>query len=145
MFLLKPNSDKIKFLKIRKQKKSRLLKNTNRKLLAGVFGLQCIEFVKITPKQLEAARRAITRKIKANYKGKIWRRQYPNVPLTAKPLKTRMGKGTGKLDLWVCKLYPGQILFEIRGIPRQIAIEAFTAVQPRLPIKTKILFKTFSV
>jgi large subunit ribosomal protein L16 len=103
----------------------------------GDFGLQATEEGRLTARQLEASRIAISRSIKRG--GKIWCRVFPNTPVTKKPAETRMGSGKGNPELWVARVLPGKILFEMNGVTKEQAEEAFTRAMHKLPFKTKVL------
>ena len=106
-------------------------------LAFGEFGLKALEPERVTARQIEATRRAITREMKRQ--GKVWIRVFPDVPVSAKPIEVRMGKGKGSVDRWVSRVAPGRILFEIDGVPEDIAREALRLGAAKLPIKTKII------
>ena len=99
----------------------------------GQFGLKAVERGRITARQIEAARRAMTRYVKRD--GKIWIRVFPDKPITQKPLEVRMGKGKGSVEYWVAQVQPGKILFEMEGVPRELAMEAFNLAKAKLPFK----------
>lgn len=103
----------------------------------GSFGLKALEPERVTARQIEATRRAITRSMKRQ--GKVWIRVFPDVPVSAKPIEVRMGKGKGSVDRWVARVKPGKILFEIDGVPEEVAREALSLGAAKLPIKTKIV------
>lgn len=103
----------------------------------GDFGLQAAEEHRMTARQLEAARIAISRSIKRG--GKIWCRVFPDRPVTKKPAETRMGSGKGNPELWIARVLPGRILFEMNGVTREQAQEAFRLASHKLPFKTKFL------
>ncbi len=103
----------------------------------GDFGLQATEEGRLTARQLEAGRRAISRAVKRG--GKIWCRVFPDVPVTKKPAETRMGSGKGNPEFWVAKVLPGKILFEMNGVTKEQAQEAFDRAAHKLPFKTKLL------
>lgn len=103
----------------------------------GDFGLQATEEHRMTARQLEAARIAISRSIKRG--GKIWCRVFPDRPVTKKPAETRMGSGKGNPELWIARILPGRILFEMNGVTREQAEEAFRLASHKLPFKTKFL------
>ena len=103
----------------------------------GEFGLQAMAPAWVTSRQIEAARVAITRTIKRG--GKVWIRVFPDKPVTKKPAETRMGKGKGAPEFWVAVVKPGRVLFEIEGITRQLAREAFDLGASKLPIKTRFV------
>src|SRR3954468_15283154 len=103
----------------------------------GTFGLKAVEPERITARQIEAARRAITRQMKRQ--GRVWIRIYPDLPVTGKPAEVRMGKGKGAVDHWAARVHPGRIMFEIDGVPDDIAREALRLGAAKLPIKTRIV------
>ena len=103
----------------------------------GEFGLKAMEPERVTARQIEAARRALTRHMKRA--GRVWIRVFPDVPVSKKPIEVRMGKGKGAPELWVARVAPGRIMFEIDGVPEQTAREAFALAAAKLPIKTKIV------
>lgn len=105
----------------------------------GSYGLKAIQVAWITSRQIEAARRAMTRHVKRG--GKIWINVFPHKPVTATAAETRMGKGKGALDHFVAIVKPGKIIFEMDGIPRNVATEALKLAAAKLPIKTKIISK----
>jgi large subunit ribosomal protein L16 len=103
----------------------------------GAFGLKAIEPERVTARQIEAARRAITRHLKRL--GRVWIRIFPDVPVSTKPAEVRMGSGKGSPEFWVARVHPGRIMFEIDGVPEQVAREAFVLAAAKLPIRTKIV------
>ena len=103
----------------------------------GDFGLQATEECRMTARQLEAARIAISRSVKRG--GKIWCRVFPNIPVTKKPAETRMGSGKGNPEYWVARILPGKVLFEMNGVTREQAKEAFERAAHKLPFKTRFL------
>lgn len=103
----------------------------------GDFGLQAVEEGRLTARQLEAGRVAINRTIKRG--GKVWCRVYPDVPVTKKPAETRMGSGKGNPEFWVARCLPGKILFEMNGVTKEQAKEAFLRASHKLPFKTKFI------
>ena len=103
----------------------------------GSYGLKALEPERITSRQIEATRRAITRQMKRQ--GKVWIRIFPDLPVSAKPIEVRMGKGKGAIDRWVAKVKPGRILFEIDGVNDDVAREALRLGAAKLPIKTKVV------
>ena len=103
----------------------------------GTFGLKALEPERVTARQIEATRRAVTREMKRQ--GKVWIRIFPDTPVSAKPIEVRMGKGKGSVDRWVARVQPGRILFEIDGVPDAIALEALRLGAAKLPIRTKIV------
>ena len=106
-------------------------------LAFGSFGLKALSPERITARQIEAARRAITRRMRRM--GKLWIRVFPDVPVTAKPAQVRMGKGKGAVEYWICRVKPGRIIFELDGVKPDVAAEAFALAAAKLPIKTKIV------
>ncbi len=106
-------------------------------LAFGQFGLKALEPERVTARQIEATRRAITREMKRQ--GKVWIRVFPDVPVSAKPIEVRMGKGKGSVDRWVARVAPGRILFEIDGVSEEIARQALALGAAKLPIKTKVV------
>lgn len=122
--------------KFRKQfkGKNRGLANNGNKVSFGEFGLKSLERGNITSRQIESARRAISRHVKRG--GKIWIRIFPDTPITQKPLEVRMGKGKGSVEYWVAKIQPGKVLYEIEGVPETTAREAFSLAAAKLPVKT---------
>ena len=103
----------------------------------GSYGLKAMEPDRITARQIEAARRAITRHIKRQ--GRLWIRIFPDVPVTKKPAEVRQGKGKGSVEYWAAKVKPGRIMFELDGVPGPIAAVAFQRAAMKLPIKTKVV------
>jgi large subunit ribosomal protein L16 len=103
----------------------------------GAFGLKAVEPERVTARQIEAARRAITRHLKRL--GRVWIRVFPDVPVSTKPAEVRMGSGKGAPEFWVARVHPGRIMFEIDGVSETIAREAFALAAAKLPIKTKIV------
>lgn len=106
----------------------------------GDYGLQAVEHGHLTARQLEAGRIAISRTIKRG--GKIWCRVFPDLPVTKKPAETRMGSGKGNPEFWVARVLPGKILFEMNGVTKEQAQEAFLRAAHKLPFKTKFLART---
>ena len=103
----------------------------------GAFGLKAVEPGRITARQIEAARRTITRSIRRA--GRVWIRIFPDVPVSQKPAEVRMGSGKGSPEFWICRIKPGRIMFEIDGVSEQIAREAFALAAAKLPIRTKVV------
>src|SRR5205809_5822275 len=103
----------------------------------GQYGLKAMEPDRVTARQIEAARRALTRHMKRS--GQVWIRVYPDVPVSKKPLEVRMGSGKGAVELWVCRVKPGRILFEVDGVSIELAKEALTLAAAKLPIKTRFV------
>ncbi len=125
--------------KFRKQHKGRIHGNAKRgtELSFGAFGLKAVQPERLTARQIEAARRAMTRHMKRQ--GKVFIRIFPDVPVSKKPLEVRQGKGKGSVEFWACRIKPGRILFEIDGVSEDIAREAMTLAAAKLPIKTKFI------
>jgi len=128
-----------KRVKHRKQMKGRMTGKPCRgiELSFGEFGLQSLECGWLDSRQIEAARIAMTRYIKRG--GKIWIRVFPDKPLTSKPAETRMGKGKGSPDSWVCVVKPGTVLYEMEGVTEEIAREALRLAAHKLPLSTKFI------
>lgn len=103
----------------------------------GAFGLKAVEPERVTARQIEAARRAITRHMKRA--GKVWIRIFPDLPVTSKPTEVRMGKGKGSVDYWACRVAPGRVMFELDGVPEDVAREALRLGAAKLPIKTRFI------
>ena len=127
-----------KRLKFRKMMKGRNrgLAQRGSKISFGEIGLKATGRGRITARQIEAARRTMTRHVKRG--GKIWIRIFPDKPITNKPLEVRMGKGKGNVEYWVCQIQPGRVLFEMSGVPDDLAIEAFKLAAAKLPLATTI-------
>ena len=106
----------------------------------GDFGIQALEPGWITARQIEAARRAMTRRIKRG--GKIWIRVFPDKPITQKPLEVRQGKGKGNVEYWVAQIQPGRVMFEIEGVEEEQAREAFNLASAKLPFETTFVKRT---
>ena len=128
-----------KKVKFRKQQRGRRsgLATRGAKVSFGDYGLMALEDGWVTARQIEAARIAMTRYIKRG--GKIWIRVFPDKPITKKPLETRMGKGKGPPEEWVCVVKPARILYEMEGVTREIAEAAFRLAAHKLPIKTRFV------
>ncbi len=122
--------------KFRKQMKgkNRGLAQRGSTVAFGVFGLKAIGRGRLTARQIEAARRAMTRYVKRG--GKIWIRVFPDKPITKKPLEVRQGKGKGNVEYWVAQIQPGRILYEMEGVAEDVAREAFRLAAAKLPIAT---------
>jgi len=103
----------------------------------GAFGLKAMEPERITARQIEAARRALTRHLKRQ--GRVWIRIFPDVPVSSKPAEVRMGSGKGAPEFWVARVHPGRIIFEVDGVPEDLARRGFELAAAKLPIKTKIV------
>lgn len=125
--------------KFRKQHRGRMrgMATRGNKIDFGEYGLQATECSWMTSRQIEAARRAMTRYVKRG--GKIWIRVFPDKPVTMRPAETRMGSGKGNPEFWVAVIKPGRILFEITGVPEEIAREAMRLASFKLPFKTKFV------
>jgi len=125
--------------KFRKQQKGRNrgLAQSGNKVSFGEFGLKATDRGRLTARQIEAARRAMTRHIKRG--GKIWIRVFPDKPITKKPLEVRMGKGKGAPEYFVAVVKPGRIMFEVGGVPIEVAREALRLAAQKLPVKTKFV------
>src|SRR5689334_6037576 len=125
--------------KFRKAHKGRIkgLATSGVDLAFGQFGLKALEPERVTARQIEAARRALTRHMKRA--GRVWIRVFPDVPVTKKPLEVRMGSGKGGIELWVTRVKPGRILFEVDGIPLTLAKEALALAAAKLPIRTRFV------
>lgn len=106
----------------------------------GEYGLKAISRGRLTARQIESARRTITRHVKRG--GKIWIRIFPDKPITKKPLEVRMGKGKGSVEYWVAQIRPGTMLYEIQGVSEELAREAFTLAAAKLPLKTLFTART---
>lgn len=132
--MLQPNKTKY-----RKQQKGRNrgLATSGNKVSFGEFGLKATTRGRITARQIEAARRAMTRYVKR--RGKIWIRIFPDKPITKKPLEVRQGKGKGNVEYWVAQIKPGKMLYEIEGVPEDIAREAFRLAGSKLPVRTAFI------
>ncbi|MBV6473025.1 MAG: 50S ribosomal protein L16 [Saprospiraceae bacterium] len=130
-----------KRLKYRRQQKGRIKGVAHRgtTVAFGTFGLKALESSRITNRQIEAARIAMTRHMKRE--GNVWIRIFPDKPITSKPAEVRMGKGKGALDHYVAVVKAGAIMFEMDGIPYQVAAEAFHLAAQKLPIKTKVVVR----
>ena len=125
--------------KYRKAHKGRIhgLAKSGTSLNFGAFGLKALEPERVTARQIEAARRAITRSMKRA--GRVWIRMFPDVPVSQKPAEVRMGSGKGSPEFWVCRIKPGRIMFEIDGVSPELAREALTLGAAKLPIRTKVV------
>jgi large subunit ribosomal protein L16 len=110
------------------------------KVSFGEFALKATGRGRITARQIEAARRTMTRHVKRG--GKIWIRVFPDKPITTKPLEVRMGKGKGSVEYWVAQIQPGKVLFEMSGVPEELATEAFALAAAKLPVSTTIVKRT---
>jgi large subunit ribosomal protein L16 len=128
--------------KFRKQHKGRNrgLATTGNKVSFGEFGLKATGRGRITARQIEAARRTITRHVKRG--GKLWIRVFPDKPISKKPLEVRMGKGKGNVEYWVAQIQPGSMLYEIEGVSEELAREAFKLAAAKLPVGTTFAKRT---
>ena len=106
----------------------------------GTYGLKATGRGRMTARQIEAARRAMTRHVKRQ--GKIWIRVFPDKPITEKPLEVRQGKGKGNVEYWVCQIQPGRVFYEMEGVPESLAREAFELAAAKLPFKTTFVTRT---
>ena len=125
--------------KFRKAHKGRIHGNAKggTQLNFGSYGLKALTPARVTARQIEAARRAITRHIRRA--GRVWIRIFPDVPVSSKPAEVRMGKGKGTPEFWVCPVKPGRGLFELEGVPRDLAQQAFTLASAKLPVDTRFI------
>ena len=128
--------------KCRKQQKGRNrgLALTGSRVSFGEFGLKATSRGRLTSRQIEAARRAITRKVRRG--GKLWIRVFPDKPVSKKPLEVRMGKGKGNVEYWVAQIQPGKMLYEIEGVSEEMAREAFALAAAKLPVQTTFSKRT---
>jgi large subunit ribosomal protein L16 len=128
--------------KFRKQQKGRNrgLAQRGSKVSFGEYGLKAVDRGRLTARQIEAARRAMTRHVKRG--GKVWIRVFPDKPITQKPLEVRQGKGKGNVEYWVAQIQPGKVLYEMEGVPEDTAREAFALAAAKLPIQTTFVKRT---
>ncbi len=135
--MLQPNKTKF-----RKQQKGRNrgLATRGNKVSFGEYGLKAVGRGRLTARQIEAARRAMTRHIKRG--GKIWIRIFPDKPISKKPLEVRQGKGKGNVEYWVAQIQPGRMLYEMEGVDETVAREAFRLAASKLPIQTTFVTRT---
>jgi len=128
--------------KFRKQHKGRNrgLAQSGSRVNFGEFGLKATERGRLTARQIEAARRAITRHVKRG--AKVWIRVFPDKPVTKKPLEVRQGKGKGNVEFWVCQVQPGRMLYEMEGVEETVAREAFRLASAKLPVGTTFVART---
>jgi large subunit ribosomal protein L16 len=128
--------------KFRKQQKGRNrgLAQSGNRVSFGEYALKATTRGRMTARQIEAARRTITRKVKRG--GKLWIRVFPDKPISKKPLEIRMGKGKGNVEYWVALVQPGKVLYEIEGVPEVLAREAFTLAAAKLPVQTTFVKRT---
>jgi len=125
--------------KFRKQHKGRVhgLATSGTRLNFGSYGLKAITPGRVTARQIEAARRAMTRHMKRA--GRVWIRVFPDVPVSIKPAEVRMGKGKGSPEYWMVRIKPGRVMFEVDGVPQDVAEEAFRLAAAKLPVRTRII------
>ena len=125
--------------KFRKQQKGRNrgLAQRGNSVSFGEFGLKAVSRGQLTARQIESARRAMTRHVKRG--GKIWIRVFPDKPITKKPLEVRQGKGKGNVEYWVAQIQPGRMLYEMAGVDRAVALEAFRRAAAKLPVMTAVV------
>ena len=125
--------------KFRKAHKGRIHGNAKggTQLNFGSYGLKALTPARVTARQIEAARRAITRHIRRA--GRVWIRIFPDVPVSSKPAEVRMGKGKGSPEFWVCRVKPGRVMFELEGVSREPAQQAFTLASAKLPVDTRFI------
>jgi len=125
--------------KFRKQFKGRIhgVASSGATLTFGAYGLKALEPERVTARQIEAARRAITRHMKRA--GRVWIRMFPDVPVSKKPTEVRMGKGKGTPEFWACRVKPGRIMFEVDGVPGDVAREALRLGGAKLPVRTRFV------
>lgn len=128
--------------KFRKQHKGRNTGSAQNgsKVSFGEFGIKCTERGRLTARQIESARRAISRHVKRG--GKMWIRVFPDKPISKKPLEVRMGSGKGSVEYWVAEVQPGTMLYELEGVSEQLAREAFELAAAKLPVKTTFSIRT---
>ena len=127
--------------KYRKRQKGRIhgMAKGGAELTFGSYGLKAAAPARITARQIEAARRTITRRMRRA--GKVWIRIFPDVPVSTKPAEVRMGKGKGSPEYWVAKVKPGRIMFELDGVPETVARDAFALASAKLPIATRVVVR----
>ena len=127
--------------KFRKQFKGRIhgLAKGGSEINFGSYGLKATEPERVTSRQIEAARRALTRHMKRQ--GRVWIRIFPDIPVTAKPIEVRMGKGKGSVDRWVAKVKPGRVMFEVDGVAEDVAKEALRLAAMKLPVKCRFIVR----
>jgi len=130
---------KTKFRKMHKGR-NRGLAQAGNKVSFGEYGLKAVGRGRITARQIEAARRAMTRYVKRG--GKVWIRIFPDKPITKKPVEVRMGKGKGNVEYWVALIQPGRMLYEMEGVTEEIAREAFKLAAAKLPVQTTFVSRT---
>ncbi len=128
--------------KFRKQQKlrNRGVATSANKVSFGAYGLKSLDWGQLTSRQIEAARRAVSRCVKRG--GKLWIRVFPDKPITKKPLEVRMGNGKGGVEFWVAQIQPGRMLYEMEGVTEDVAREAFRLAAAKLPIQTTFVLRT---
>jgi large subunit ribosomal protein L16 len=129
---------RMKFRKMHKGRNRGLATGCN--VSFGTYALKAVGRGRMTARQIESARRAMTRAVKRQ--GKIWIRVFPDKPITQKPLEVRQGKGKGSVEYWVCQIQPGRVLYEMDGVPESLAREAFELAAAKLPFKTTFVTRT---
>ncbi|WP_017429481.1 50S ribosomal protein L16 [Vreelandella jeotgali] len=130
---------RLKFRKVQKGR-NRGLAHRGSRISFGDYGLKSTGRGRVTARQIEAGRRAITRHVKRG--GKIWIRVFPDKPISKKPLEVRMGKGKGSVELWVAQIQPGRVLYEIEGVSEELAREAFDLAAQKMPVSTTFAKRT---
>ena len=125
--------------KFRKMQKGRIrgVAKGGTRLTFGAYGLKALQGDRVTARQIEAARRAITRHMKRA--GRVWIRIFPDIPVSQKPTEVRMGKGKGSVEYWCARVQPGRIMFEVDGVPREVAEEALRLAAMKLPVKCRFV------
>ena len=118
-------------------KRTKFRKAHKGRIHGNAYGLKALTPARVTARQIEAARRAITRHIRRA--GRVWIRIFPDVPVSSKPAEVRMGKGKGSPEFWVCRVKPGRVMFELEGVPRDLAQQAFTLASAKLPVDTRFI------
>ncbi|MBI1195964.1 MAG: 50S ribosomal protein L16 [Gammaproteobacteria bacterium] len=131
---------RLKYRKVHKGRNRGCTNGTGDRVSFGTFGLKATTRGRITARQIEAARRAMTRHIKRG--GKIWIRVFPDKPITKKPIEVRMGKGKGNVEYWVALTQPGRMLYEMEGVSEEVAREAFRLAAAKLPVRTTFVIRT---
>ena len=130
---------RVKHRKVQKGR-NRGLAHRGNEVSFGEFGLQSIGRGRMTARQIEAGRRAMTRRVRRG--GKIWIRVFPDKPITQKPLEVRQGKGKGSVEYWVCQIQPGRVLYEMEGVSEDVARDAFRLAAAKLPFETTFVKRT---
>lgn len=132
-------SGKAKFRKQQKLRNRGVATSANR-VSFGAYGLKSLDWGQLTSRQIEAARRTVSRHVKRG--GKLWIRVFPDKPITKKPLEVRMGNGKGAVEFWVAQVQPGRMLYEMEGVSEEIAREAFRLAAAKLPVQTTFVMRT---